>query len=197
MTDDIHKARWTLWRARRRAQAAGKTGRAATITSALQALVPLFRSPAPAPYGKTDVRGHTLDNLTDYALLAVEKRLGYNPRSLTVVQGSYNGGAGKVSASAGTHDGGGAVDLTPANWEQKVHAMRAVGFAAWHRTAIPGVWEEHVHAVLIGNEKLSPSAQAQVTDYRNHRDGLAGHGPDNTWHPDPIPTFHMPKYAVK
>lgn len=151
------------------------------------------RKPAPPPYGKTDIRGHTLDNLTDYALLAVEKKLGYNPRSLTIVQGSYN--AGGVGASAGTHDGGGAVDLTPANWQDKVHALRAVGFAAWHRTAIPGVWSEHVHCILIGNAKLSPAAAAQVVDYRNHRDGLADHGPDNTWHPDPIPTFHMPKWA--
>lgn len=153
----------------------------------------VVRQPAPAPYGKTEIRGHTLDNLTDYALLAVEAKLNYRPRSLTVVQGSYN--AGGVGASAGTHDGGGAVDLTPVNWQEKVHALRAVGFAAWHRPALPGVWGEHIHCILIGNAKLSPAAAAQVVDYRNHRDGLAGHAADNTWHPDPIPTFHMPKFA--
>jgi hypothetical protein len=102
-----------------------------------------------------------------------------------------------VSASGNTHDGGGAVDLTAANWQDKVHALRAVGFAAWHRPAIPGLWGEHVHAVLIGNLKLSPQARAQVDAYRAHLDGLADHRPDNSWHPDPIPTFHMPAYAIR
>jgi hypothetical protein len=183
----------------RRAKAAGHTARAARAEKARRDLHPpqphptATRTPAPAPYARTTRRGHTLDNLTDYALLAVEEELGYRPRSLDVLQGSYN--AGGVGVSAGTHDGGGAVDLSPANAAEKVHALRKVGFAAWHRTPIPGVWVEHVHAVLIGNAKLSPAAAAQVVDYRNHRDGLAGNGPDNTWHPDPIPVFHMPRYA--
>jgi hypothetical protein len=186
----------------RRAKAAGHTARAARAEKARHDLLPpslhhiiagVQQKPAPRPYGRTTVRGHTLDNLTDYALLAVEAELGYNPRSLTILQGSYN--AGGVGASAGTHDGGGAVDLTPVNAAEKVHALRKVGFAAWHRQAIPGIWNEHIHAVLVGNLKLSDAAAAQVADYRNHRDGLAGHAPDNTWHPDPIPVFHMPKYA--
>src|SRR4051812_45286804 len=115
---------------------------------------------APKPYAKTTRNGKTIDQLTNYALYAMEDRLGYTPGSLTVVQGSYN--AGGVTASAGTHDGGGAVDLTPENWEAKVHAARAVGFAAWHRPALPGVWGEHIHMVLIGDAKLSPAAAAQV-----------------------------------
>lgn len=150
---------------------------------------------APLPYTLTTRDGHTLDQLTNYALYAVEHRLGYDPGSLTVLQGSYNAGA--VTASGGTHDGGGAVDLSPADWPGKVHALRAVGFAAWHRPAIPGLWGEHVHAVLIGNVKLSPAAKAQVEDYRTHRNGLANHGPDPTWHPDPQPVFRMPIYRVE
>lgn len=143
---------------------------------------------APKPYDLTTHDGKTVDVLTDAALQAAEKKLGY---TLTIVQGSYN--AGGVGASAGTHDGGGAVDLTPVDWERKVHVMRAVGFAAWHRLAIPGVWEEHIHCILISDLKASPAARAQVQDYRNHLDGLAGHGPDNTWHPNPIPWFRLPK----
>jgi hypothetical protein len=171
-----------------------RPGMARREQKALDDLKPApVRKPAPKPYALTERDGHRIDQLTNYALYAMEKRLRYTPGSLTVLQGSYN--AGGVAASAGTHDGGGAVDLTPANWEAKVHAARAVGFAAWHRTAIPGVWPEHVHMILIGNEKLSPMAADQVTDYRNHRNGLAGHAADNTWHPNPIPTFHMPKYA--
>lgn len=129
--------------------------------------------------------GHRVDRITDAALKEVERRLGYE---LTILQGSYN--AGGVGASSGTHDGGGAVDLAPWDWQNKVHAMRAVGFAAWHRPAIHGLWVEHIHCILIGNAKLSPSAAQQVEQYRNHRDGLAGQGPDNTWHPSPIPVFH-------
>lgn len=155
------------------------------------------RKPAPHPYAKTTRDGHEVDQLTNYALYAAERRLGYKPGTLTILQGSYN--AGVISASSGTHDGGGAVDLSAANWQEKVHALRAVGFAAWHRTELwrdgKRVWTEHVHAVLIGNTKLAPEAQDQVADYRNHRDGLASHAPDNTWHPNPIPTFHMPKWA--
>jgi hypothetical protein len=119
--------------------------------------------------------------MTHQALLLAEKRLGY---PLTITQGSYN--AGGVSASAGTHDGGGVIDLAPYDWERKVRVLRSIGFAAWHRTAIPGLWPEHIHAVLIGNAKLSPAAASQVDDYHKHLDGLARHQPDNTWHPDPI-----------
>ena len=139
------------------------------------------------PYALTTHDGKKVDCLTDAALIECERRLGY---SLTIEQGSYN--AGGVSASAGTHDGGGVVDLAPYDWANKVHVLREVGFAAWHRTPIPGVWPEHIHAVLIGNKKLAPAAVRQVADYRHHLDGLASHAPDNSWHPDPIPVFHLP-----
>lgn len=144
-----------------------------------------------SPYAKTTHGGKVVDEITHQALLAVEKRLGYNPGSLTVLQGSYN--AGGVSASAGTHDGGGVVDLSANEWERKVRALRAVGFAAWYRPAIPGLWGAHIHAVLIGNKKLSDSAARQVYAYYEGLDGLASGGPDNSWHPDPIPVFKMPK----
>ena len=186
----VSRAKVLLQQAFGNATKAGKPHRAGRIKAAQDAL---SRRPAPRPYAMTTRDGHTIDQITNYALFAMEKRLGYNPGSLTVLQGSYNKGG--VSASAGTHDGGGAVDLSPVNWQEKVHAARAVGFAAWHRPAIPGLWGEHIHMILIGNAKLSPAAAAQVTDYRNHRNGLADHAADNTWHPDPIPTFHMPKYA--
>lgn len=146
------------------------------------------------PYAKTTHGGKVVDEITHQALLAVEKRLGYSPGSLTILQGSYN--AGGVAASGGTHDGGGVVDLSAVNWQAKVHALRAVGFAAWYRPELwqngVRVWGAHIHAVLIGNEKLSDAARAQVADYYKGLDGLAGRRPDNTWHPDPIPVFKMP-----
>jgi hypothetical protein len=139
------------------------------------------------PYAKTTHDGKVVDEITHQALLAVEKRLGY---TLTILQGSYN--AGGVAASGGTHDGGGVVDLSAYDAQSKVHALRAVGFAAWYRAPLPGVWGEHIHAVLIGNDKLSAQARSQVGAYYAHRDGLAGNAVDNSWHPKPIPVFRMP-----
>jgi hypothetical protein len=130
-------------------------------------------------YEKQQVQGHTLNNRTVAMLTEVESRLGYD---LTVLQGSYN--AGGVSQSAGTHDGGGAVDLAPYDWKDKVAALRRVGFAAWHRPAIPGTWGEHIHAIAYGDRDLSPAAAAQIADYQNHLDGLAGSNYDTqTPHP--------------
>jgi len=132
----------------------------------------------PHPYDRTTYGGHTVDWLTRAALEATALRLGYD---LTVLQGSYN--TGGVSASAGTHDGGGAVDLAPADWQNKVREMRRTGFAAWHRPELwvngKKVWGEHIHCVLIGNRKLSPAAQVQVAEYLRGEDGLADHRPDD------------------
>lgn len=127
----------------------------------------------PHPYEKTTYDGNTVDWITRAALEATATRLGY---PLTITQGSYN--AGGVSASAGTHDGGGVVDLAPFDHENKVRELRKTGFAAWFRPAIPGLWPDHIHAVLIGNAKLSPAAKAQVLDYKAGRNGLANHGAD-------------------
>jgi hypothetical protein len=144
------------------------------------------------PYALVKWDGCTLDRITAEALHAAEKILGY---PLSVVQGSYN--AGKVSASAGTHDGGGAVDLKTWDADNKVHALRTVGFAAWHRLPSQGPWGEHVHAILIGNTKLSASAARQVDDYRAGLNGLAGHAPDPTWRPNPIPVFRWPPLLTR
>jgi hypothetical protein len=130
----------------------------------------------PKPYDKTTYDGNTVDWLTRAALEATAKRLGYAD-GLTITQGSYN--AGGVAASSGTHDGGGVVDLAPFDHVAKVRELRRTGFAAWYRPAIPGLWPAHIHAVLIGNAKLAPSARRQVSAYLARRDGLAGNGPDN------------------
>ena len=128
----------------------------------------------PKPYDRTTYDGNTVDWLTRAALEATAKRLGYD---LTITQGSYN--AGGVAASAGTHDGGGVVDLAAWDHEHKVRELRRTGFAAWYRPAIPGLWPAHIHAVLIGNRRLHPTARNQVAEYLAGRDGLASRGPDN------------------
>jgi len=119
-------------------------------------------------------------------VLAAEKILGYQ---FDIIQGSYNSG---VAASAGTHDGGGAVDVWGKGGSHvaaEVAALRKVGFAAWGRTPAQGPWGYHEHAIAIGDPELSSGARNQVTAYKNGRNGLASNGRDtftrayvnNTW----------------
>lgn len=143
-------------------------------------------------YEKFTFRGRTLDRQTIAALLAAEHHLGYDNR---IVQGSYNAG---VSQSAGTHDGGGAVDLV---WRPRIgrqnRALRKWGhFAGWPRVRIPGLWERHWHGILIGNDKASPDAKNQVVSYRVGRDGLASNGPDRWWRPRQITAFDYGRCAL-
>jgi hypothetical protein len=130
-----------------------------------------------------------LNKRTAAALDVVHERLGYE---LTIVQGSYHK---TTTASAGTHDGGGAVDLAPFDADKKVHAMRAVGFGAWHRLPSQGDWPEHVHGILRGDQEMSPQAAAQIVSFDDHRNGLANNAADDTFHPDPKVTFDYPQYV--
>ena len=136
---------------------------------------------------RVTVDGHTLNKRTANMLHRAEQRLGLN---LRVLQGSYHAG----SLSAGTHLGGGAVDVAPVAGRNHdiVLQLRKVGFAAWHRTPSQGPWTEHIHAIAIGDPEMSESARAQVHDYYNRRNGLAGHGPDDGPRLDPIPTWYVP-----
>lgn len=119
------------------------------------------------PYARVVRDGKVIDALTEGALVRAEKALG---RRIPVTQGSYN--AGGVAASAGTHDGGGVVDVPAWEHDAVVTALRAVGFAAWYRPAIPNLWPAHIHAVLIGHGRLAPAAARQVQAYLVRRDGL-------------------------
>lgn len=96
-----------------------------------------------------------------------------------VTQGSYNRGG--VAASAGTHDGGGVIDmrvlgLTAGERRALIRALRQAGFAAWVRQ--PPAFSWHIHAVAIGDPDLSRTARDQVAAYFRGRDGLAGNRPD-------------------
>lgn len=132
-------------------------------------------------------RGHKFDRYTVAAIQKAENL--YGAPLPAIMQGSYNRGG--VSASSGTHDGGGAVDFAPGSAPQHlVRVLRMAGFAAWERKAIPGVWGHHVHAVQVGNDKLAPSAARQVEAYRSGRDGLRGNAIDRTWRPAQIEPFN-------
>lgn len=130
-------------------------------------------------YTRITFRGVTLSTRTRDMILAAEKILGWQ---LVLTQGSYNKGG--VTASAGTHDGGGAVDvrardLTDAQKTAVVVALRQVGFASWHRLPSEGNWVEHIHSIAIGDAELSAGAKAQVADYKAGRNGLANKRADN------------------
>lgn len=94
-------------------------------------------------------------------------------------QGSYNS---SVSASAGTHSGGGAVDLSVAGMSTfQIHLvvflMRRLGFAAWYRPKSRS-WGAHIHGVNKSCRDLPAAAKKQVTAYKNGRDGLAANNVD-------------------
>lgn len=101
---------------------------------------------------------------------------------LRITQGSYTN---SVSASAGTHAGGGAVDisirgLTATQRWRTVKALRTVGFAAWYRPDSRS-FKAHIHALAVGDpDNPNRVARDQIADYYRGLNGLKSHGPDNT-----------------
>jgi hypothetical protein len=128
--------------------------------------------------------GKRVNTRTRLMLAAADARV---PFAIRLTQGSYNPCG--VGASAGTHDGGGVVDvtvtgLTTSQRWQLVRALRTVGFAAWLRTPAQG-FSYHVHAVAIGDPDVwqrdgGHVARDQVCDYYKGLNGLASHAADNT-----------------
>lgn len=141
---------------------------------------------------RTSFRGVTLNLRTIEMIEAAEEILGFK---LRLTQGSYNKGG--VTASAGTHDGGGVVDVSlkdaktgelfPEVRRNRIRdAMRQVGFAAWIRNPSQSnpPWPWHCHAVAVGDKELSSGAAQQVVAYHNGKNGLASNGKDDgprTW----------------
>jgi hypothetical protein len=112
--------------------------------------------------------------------------------NFTLTQGSYNKGG--VAASAGTHDGGGVVDINVSSMSSSqrlrlVQALRMAGFAAWLRTPAEG-FAYHIHACAIGDKDMASLAESQVQSYFNGRSGLRS----NLRVTDPL---HWPNWADK
>ena len=130
-------------------------------------------------------RGVTLDDRSADMMDEVNRLTPDAPIDPT--QGSYSGGVG---ASAGTHDGCGAIDIAAANlaqWQrdQIVNEMRRVGWAAWLRTPAQSDWPFHIHGIAVQpggkNDRgcLSSGAHDQIYDYYAGRNGLASNAPDD------------------
>ena len=139
----------------------------------------------PEDYTRLEVNDEILNQRT-LAMLAHAQELYGGEINLTgyaVTQGSYSTG---VSASFGTHDGGGAVDLSVLRqgtytvlWDDidpLLHALRAAGFAAWLREygELYADSPIHIHAIAIGDQELSPAAQEQLTGPAGYFRGYSG-----------------------
>ncbi len=132
------------------------------------------------PGSRIDLGGGIVINTRTKAMLDEAQRL--LGRTLVLTQGSYNPGGDPTSA--GTHDGGGVVDISvqgmaAATRTSIARGLRRVGFAAWVRDPSQGDWPWHIHAVAISDTDLSGPAQHQVGDYYLGMNGLANRGPDD------------------
>jgi hypothetical protein len=143
----------------------------------------------PNDYHLVSVNGSQLNARTlamlDHAQDLYEAEGGSLKFRRAIMQGSYN--PGRVAASFGTHDAGGAIDLSvrdPLTWavmteeiEPMLRALRLAGFAAWLRdtgSLYPGS-AIHIHAIAIGDEELSEAARGQIDGtfgYLRGYDGL-------------------------
>ena len=146
-------------------------------------------APEPAGnYGRVTYGGHTVNVRTRELLKRAAKWAGV---TIELSQGSYNKG---VAASAGTHDGGGVVDISVDAWNSSkrnavVQALRKAGFAAWLRTPAQG-FAYHIHACAIGDREMASVAKSQVQSYFEGRNGLASNGPTEG-------ETHWPNWADK
>ena len=131
------------------------------------------------PGARVQRDGYVVDARTQAMLTEAERQLG---RRLVLAQGSYNPGGDP--SSAGTHDGGGVVDIDVAGMSAATRtsvarALRQVGFAAWVRDPSQADWPWHIHAAAINDTDLSSQAQHQTGDYYLGMNGLANRGPDD------------------
>jgi len=129
------------------------------------------------PGARVTFDGKTVDSRTAAMLTEATSILG---TAVRLDQGSYSTAD---PTSAGTHAGGGAVDVNVGRWSAArrrtvAGVLRSIGFAAWVRSPTEGDWPWHIHAVAISDPDLSPEAQAQVGDYYLGRNGLKNNGPD-------------------
>jgi hypothetical protein len=133
------------------------------------------------PYGRLNWRGVVANRRTIEMLEITELRGLRDLMPLRIPQGSYTTG---VSASGGTHAGGGALDIsikdmTSAQRDRIVRELRETSFAAWYRPYLANVWPAHIHAIAIGDKEMSAQAAWQVQEYKAGRNGLKNQGPDN------------------
>lgn len=139
----------------------------------------------PEDYTRLEVNGSTINQRTFAMLTHAQELYGgeIEINGYAITQGSYSTA---VTASFGTHAGGGAVDLSVLRqgtytvlWddiEPLIHALRAAGFAAWLREygELYADSPIHIHAIAIGDQELSVPAQDQLTGEAGYFRGFSG-----------------------
>jgi hypothetical protein len=155
------------------------------IPSATPTPEPLGCQEPPEDYTRLEINGQTINQRT-LAMLSHAQELYRGEIDLTgyaITQGSYTD---SVSASFGTHAGGGAVDLSVMRegtytvlWDDinpVLRALRAAGFAAWLRDygELHPDSPIHLHAIAIGDQELSAAAQEQLTGEAGYFRGYSG-----------------------
>jgi hypothetical protein len=129
------------------------------------------------PGGKRAWRGGYVCECQTLIIPIMEQRMiekGCLKSQFDFYQYCYNS---SVSASAGTHDQGGASDQAQDDWDC-LTIMRECGGAAWARTPAQG-FDPHCHMILCGCPHVSGGAADQVVDYQQGRNGLASGAPDD------------------
>jgi hypothetical protein len=120
-------------------------------------------------------RGKIFDARTAYMLKEAERLSGVR---ITPSQGSFS----RARASAGTHSGPGAADLSVRGYsktqiDRVTKALRTVGFSAWSRTRADG-FAPHIHAIANGCPGLPGIARRQTQSAARGRNGLGSNRPD-------------------
>jgi hypothetical protein len=156
----------------------------------------------PDDYARVSI-GYATLNMRTLAMLDHANRIyrsggGFVDFRQAITQGSYN--AGGEAASFGTHDGGGAVDLSVRSYidfsvltgeiEPMIEALRVAGFAAWLRQTGQFYRNSpiHIHAIAIGDAEISPAAQEQIDGERGYL--RAFNGLPEEYAPQPVPDEH-------
>ncbi len=153
-------------------------------TPTQQTLANFDRTGPGADYRRVDFRAVEVNKRTqtmiERADFIMQKKFGHTGFQFGLTQGSYSS---SVSASGGTHDGGGALDITDrglpkATVDDMVKSLRQAGFAAWSRGRGADTFTPHIHAIAIGDAQMSAAARSQVADYARGQNGLANHASD-------------------
>jgi hypothetical protein len=160
---------------------------------------PFGCSRPPDDYSRLTVNGSRLNfrtvSMLRHAQTLYNGTIDFAGRAVT--QGSYN--PGQVTASFGTHDGGGAVDIAVTNLRtgavlrnelpDAIRALRTAGFAAWVRETNELYRGSviHIHAIAIGDREIAPAAREQLTGIFGYFRGFNGLPQQNNV---PIPDRH-------
>jgi hypothetical protein len=137
--------------------------------------------------GAVKWRGGLVCECVIVAATIAEQRMlseGLVKKDVDIFQYGYN--AGGVKASAGTHDGGGVLDVNQYSWPELI-IWRESGFWMWRRTPAQG-FSYHGHGVVKGCPHVSDGARYQISEGEHGRNGLANRRLDDG------PDVHVPTW---